>query len=188
MPEEGVGISRRLLFKLAGATAAAAGLVGHGANKAAGHDLKPADPAYHYDEYEAIVNRRDLRVRQVYEWPNIKNEIMFANVRNGMNGFQFSYGLPADAIQVVVQAYATANAATYDDFIWEKFKLGERMGVNDPDTGEPALRNIWFASSVEAAADGEAPEDRSDPYYADAILRQRTGIPCLLTRKIHFQG
>ena len=65
-----------------------------------------------------------------------------------MNGFQFSYGIPADAIQVVVQAFASANAATYDDTIWEKYKLGERLGVNDPETGEPALRNIWYASSV----------------------------------------
>lgn len=94
MPEIGVGISRRLLFKLAGATAAAASMVGHSTNKAAAHDLTPTDPAYHYDEYEKIVNRRDLRVRQVYEWPNIKNEIIFGNVRNGINGFQFSYGIP----------------------------------------------------------------------------------------------
>ena len=132
MPEERAGISRRLLFKLAGATAAAAGLVGHGAEKVSAHDLKPTDPAYRYDEYEAIVNRRDLRVRQLYQWPNLKNEIIFANVRNGMNGFQFSYDLPANAIQVVVQAYASANAATYDDFIWEKYKLGERHGHQRP--------------------------------------------------------
>ena len=58
MPETGVGISRRLLFKLAGATAAAASVVGHSTNKAAAHDLTPTDPAYHYDEYEKIVNRQ----------------------------------------------------------------------------------------------------------------------------------
>lgn len=178
MPETGVGISRRLLFKLAGATAAAASVVGYSTNKAAAHDLTPTDPAYHYDEYEKIVNRRDLRVRQVYEWPNIKNEIIFGNVRNGMNGFQFSYGIPADAIQVVVQAFASANAATYDDTIWEKYKLGERLGVNDPKTSEPALRNIWYASSVDATASAEAPEDRSDPYYEDASIEglQRRGL------------
>lgn len=94
MAEEQAGVSRRFLFKLAGAAAAAAGVAGHSVQRAAAHDLKPTDPAYHYDEYEKIVNRRDLRVRQVYEWPNIKNEIIFGNVRNGMNGFQFSYGIP----------------------------------------------------------------------------------------------
>ena len=178
MPEEQAGVSRRFVFKLAGAAAAAAGMAGHSVQRAAAHDLKPTDPTYHYDEYEKIVNRRDLRVRQVYEWPNIKNEIIFGNVRNGMNGFQFSYGIPADAIQVVVQAFASANAATYDDTIWEKYKLGERLGVNDPETGEPALRNIWYASSVDAPADSEAPEVRSDSYYADASIEglQRRGL------------
>ncbi len=182
MPEERAGISRRLLFKLAGATAAAAGLVGRGAEKVSAHDLKPSDPAYRYDEYEAIVNRRDLRVRQLYQWPNLKNEIIFANVRNGLNGFQFSYDLPASAIQVVVQAYASANAATYDDFIWEKYKLGERMGINDPDTKEPALRNIWFTSSVAADDVQETPEERDHPYYADASIEglQRRGLLVLI--------
>jgi len=83
-----------------------------------GHDLRPDDPTYRFRELEDILNR-PAQIKQVYEWPNIANTLLFANVRNGVNGFQFSYDVPADDIQVVVQAYSTANAATYDDFIWE---------------------------------------------------------------------
>ena len=90
------GINRRLLFKLSGAMAAATALVGKKTEHASAHDLTPTDSKYRYREYEAIVNRRGLAVRQVYEWPNVNNPILFGNVRNGLNGFQFSYGIPAD--------------------------------------------------------------------------------------------
>ncbi len=96
-----------------------------------GHDLRPDDPSYRFEEYEAIVNRR-AHVRQVYEWPNIANSLIFANIRNGLNGFQFSYDVPPHEVQIVVQAYSSANAANYDDFIWEKYQMGEALAVRDP--------------------------------------------------------
>jgi hypothetical protein len=162
--------------------AAASVLVGRTAKEASAHDLTPTDPKYRYKEYEAIVNRRGLSVRQVYEWPNANNPILFSNVRNGLNGFQFSYGIPADAIQVVVQAYASANAAMYDDTIWEKFKLGELLKINDPATGEPSIRNPWYASATAEADVETAPEDRDDPYYSDNSIQglQRRGVLFLI--------
>jgi hypothetical protein len=83
------------------------------------------------EEYEAIVNR-SAQVKQVHQWPNTGNAIVFPNIRNGLNGFQFQYDIPPDEIQVVVQAYSSANAATYDDFIWEKYRWGEAPAVCDP--------------------------------------------------------
>jgi hypothetical protein len=162
--------------------AAATAVVGRTAERASAHDLTPTDPKYRYREYEAVVNRRGLTVRQVYEWPNANNPILFSNVRNGLNGFQFSYGIPADAIQVVVQAYASANAAMYDDTIWEQFQIGELLKINDPATGEPATRNPWYASAVDAAEVETAPEDRDHAYYSDASIEglQRRGVLFLI--------
>jgi len=176
------GMSRRFLFKLSGTVAAAAALLGKGTETASAHDLKPSDPLYRYSTYEAIVNRRNASVRMLFQWPNLKNEIIFPNVRNALNGFEFSYGLPATSVQLVVQAYASANAATYDDFIWEKYKLGERLNVTDPETEEPALRNIWYTSSVPASEVASPPEDRSHAYYADNSIQglQRRGVLVLI--------
>jgi hypothetical protein len=176
------GLSRRRLFQWTGAAAAATALVGRSAEKSAAHDLKPTDSKYRYDEYEAIVNRRDLTVRQVYEWPNINNPILFSNVRNGLNGFQFSYGIPAESIQVVVQAYGSANGAMYDDYVWETYQIGELLTVTDPETKEPAIRNPWFVSAVEAATVTAVPTDRSHAYYADASIEglQRRGVLFLI--------
>jgi hypothetical protein len=177
-----IGLSRRLLFKWTGAAAAATALVGRSAEKSAAHDLKPTDTIYRYDEYEEIVNRRDLTVRQVYEWPNINNPILFSNVRNGLNGFQFSYGIPADSIQVVVQAYGSANAAMYDDYVWETYNIGELVAVTDPETKEPATRNLWFESAVEASTVSTVPTDRTHAYFADASIEglQRRGVLFLI--------
>jgi hypothetical protein len=169
----GAGISRRALLQ--GAGIAAGALLGVLPRRAWAHDLKPGDPMYRFADYEGIVNR-DLRVRQVYEWPNINNPIVFGNVRNGVNGFQFSYDIPPSQIQVVVQAYASANAAMYDDYIWEKYSWGERLGVKDPATNEPAKRNIWFKSAVPAVS--QPPAERNHPFYNDTSIEglQRRGV------------
>jgi hypothetical protein len=168
-------ISRRGLLKLAGTAAAGAAAWSHLPRAANAHDLRPNDPLYRFAEYEAIVNR-EVQLRQVYEWPNINNPIFFANVRNGLNGFQFSYDVAPGQIQVVAQAYATANAALYDDFIWAKYRLGELFGVTDPTTKQPAVRNIWHKSSVPAPA--SVPTDRSSAYYTDTSIEglQRRGV------------
>lgn len=133
------------------------------------HDLKPGDPTYRFAEYEAIVNNPNLSIRQVYEYANITNPILFSNAINGLNGFQFSYGIPANRIQVVIQAYFTANAVTYDDFIWNKYKFGEARNIKDPVTGEFATRNIYFPATVAYTEipNGIQPTDRNHPFFAD---------------------
>lgn len=169
-------LSRRELFQAAVAAAGAAALA-HLPQKVEAHDLTPADPAYRFEKYESIVNR-PVRLRQLYQWPNIANPIIFANIANGLNGFQFSYNVPADDIQVVVQAYFSANAATYDDQIWAKYRLGEALNVKDPATGAPATRNIWVKSKLPAQEVTPPPKDRAHQYYTDTSIEglQRRGV------------
>ena len=64
------------------------------------HDLKPGDPAYRFAEYEAIVNNPNLAVRQLYEYPNINNAIIFSNAVNGLNGFQSPTGYQQTAFRL----------------------------------------------------------------------------------------
>jgi hypothetical protein len=136
-----------------------------------GHDLRPGDPTYRFQEYESIVNR-NAQVKQVYQWPNIANAIIFANIRNGLNGFQFSYDISPDEIQVVVQAYASGNAALYDSFIWEKYRWGEALSVRDPQTNQPATRNIWYNTPVSHTTlrEGRQPAERNSPFFEDTSM------------------
>jgi len=87
------GLSRRAALRTAAAAAAGAA-VSQIPRVARAHDLRPTDPLYQFDEYERVVNR-DVTVRQVFEWPNINNPIIFGNVSNSLNGFHFSYDVPA---------------------------------------------------------------------------------------------
>ena len=85
------GISRRRLLKVAGTAAAGAVALSQFPRASSAHNLTPTDPAYRFNEYEAMVNR-EVRLRQVYEWPNLANSIIFANTRNGINAAVFAYG------------------------------------------------------------------------------------------------
>lgn len=174
-----VRVNRRTALRVAGAAAAGAAVFGQEARVVSAHDLRPNDPAYQFDEYERIANR-DVTVRMLYEWPNLTNAIIYPNISNGLNGFQFSYDVPAERIQVMVQAYASANLAMYDDSMWAKYRLGEIFNVQDPTTGQPATRNIWFASKNPPAP--QAPSDRSDPYFSDTSIEglQRRGVQFLI--------
>ncbi len=173
-------VSRRMLFKTAWAAAGIAA-VSRLPEPAEAHDLRPSDPAYQFDRYEAILNRR-VRIRQLYAWPNLANPIIYGNISNGLNGFQFSYGIAPDEIQVVVQAYFSANAAMYQDYVWAKYRLGEAFNVKDPSTGQPATRNIWYKSGVPVPQLGLPPADRAAPYYSDTSIEglQRRGVLFLI--------
>jgi hypothetical protein len=176
MPKQ---VGRRAALKVAAGLAAASATMGGTARIGSAHDLTPTDPAYAFDEYERMVNR-DVTVRMLYEWPTLTNPIIFNNISNGLNGFQFSYNLPPNQIQVVVQAYATSNLAMYDDALWAKYRLGEIFKVQDPTTGQPAVRNQWFFSKN--APMEQPPADRSSPYYSDLSIEglQRRGVLFLI--------
>ena len=168
-------VNRRTALWAAGAAAGAAAFARLPSVAQAARDLRPTDPLYHWDHYEQIANR-PATVRAVFEWPTITNPILWGNLQNLLNGFQFSYDVPADQIQVIVQAYATSNAATYDDYIWSKYRWGEFLGIKDPLTGQPATQNIYYPSKNPAPA--TPPADRNDPFYMDLSMEglQRRGV------------
>jgi hypothetical protein len=179
MPKDIWRLSRRRVLTTAGAAAAGAAAFMRLPAIASAHDLRPSDPTYHFDDYETIVNR-DVTIRQLYEWPNLTNPIIFNNVSNGLNGFQFSYDVAPEQIQVVVQAYSSANLAMYDDSAWSTYRLGEVFNVKDPATGQPATRNQWYASKNLDTS--PPPADRSNAYYSDISVEglQRRGVLFLI--------
>jgi hypothetical protein len=139
------------------------------------HDLRPNDSVYSFDEYESVVNR-DLTIRQVYEWPNINNATIYNNVSNGLNGFQFSYDLPSDRVQVVVQASPSATLAMYDNAMWATYHLGEVFKIQDP-----GYRSARSAQSVvrqqESAGEPTAAGSGARRIWSRPSLEQRQRAP-----------
>lgn len=174
-----VRLSRRGALRLAGAIVAAGGAataMGRGPQTARAEQLRPGSALYHFDQYEQIVNR-PVTVRQLFEWPNISNRELWANAVNALNAWQFAYDVPADQIQIVIQAYASTTVATYDDYIWGRYRLGDALQLRDKQ-GNPATINPFLHSSITADAAASPPADQSDPYYFDSSIEglQRRGV------------
>ena len=173
----GPEVSRRTVLRGAAAlgAAVAAGLAGSRRTPTAlAHNLQPGE---FQDAYEAAVGVPALHY-QLYQYVNVQNRIIWSNIRNGLNGSQFSYGEPPGGLKVVVQCYDSANIATYNDLIWEKYQLGAKHGVTDPATGQPAVRNIFYPRTTTGGAD--------DPPSDPQSLMNDTGMAGLMERGVTF--
>ncbi|TAI49575.1 twin-arginine translocation signal domain-containing protein [Flagellimonas allohymeniacidonis] len=53
-------------------------------------------------------------------------------------------GATDDQITAMTVFRHTAAGFAYEDRIWKKYKLGEFFGINDNNTGKPALRNPYY--------------------------------------------
>jgi len=173
----GSDISRRALLRGAAAAGAAvaAGVAASAQAPAARAHNMPLDEFR--ERYEAAVGRPALH-RQLYQFVNVNNEILWSNIRNGLNGSQFSYDEPPGSLAVVVQAYASGNIATYNDAIWDKYQLGAKHGVRDPQTGQPATRNVFYPRTTSGGAD--LPPSDPQGLYND------TGMAALMERGAVF--
>lgn len=120
---------------------------------------------------------RTARYRQVYDVAKINNGVFLNNIKNSLNGFQFSFGAKPEEINLVAALHGAANLLNFDDAMWAKYRLGEFADVKDPKTGEPATRNLYFPST--AVKSNHDPEDERSIY-------QDKSIQGLQARGIHF--
>jgi hypothetical protein len=110
------------------------------------------------EEFQELVHKT-ARVRQVFDVTAINEGKFLNNIKNSLNGFEFGFGIPPKQVQIVAALHGPANMINYDDSMWAKYRIGEWLSVTDPETGKPAVRNIFFPSK---AAKTEAKEDPSD--------------------------
>jgi intracellular sulfur oxidation DsrE/DsrF family protein len=139
---------------------------------------KPAD--WNVADFDGLVKHR-ARVKQVFDEIQIGGGRFLNNIKNSMNGLQFSFSIPAEQIKVVAALHGPANALNFDDFIWNKYKVGEWLKVDDPKTGQPAVRNPFLVrkSSPETQSGAQDPSDENSSY-------QDTSIQSLQARKVQF--
>jgi hypothetical protein len=176
--------SRRAFIAL-GAIASAATTVGS-ARRAAAHNLPPGEfGSAGYDRALLV----DSGYRAVFQSPNIEasvqppntkrlDHLLLLQIKNWLNGFQFSYKARPDDLHVVSATYASANLLTYSDYVWQKYKLGEKYKITDPETGAPAVRNLFWASRFGPNATKEMDHPQS--------AWQDTGIEALQKRGVVF--
>jgi intracellular sulfur oxidation DsrE/DsrF family protein len=77
--------------------------------------------------------------------------MLFAN--NYYTGNRNGYGLGPTDLAVVICMRHESTAFAYTDAIWKKYTKGlaERLGFNDPKTGQPPVVNVYRASDYGAS-------------------------------------
>jgi hypothetical protein len=122
-------------------------------------------------EFEGLT-RLSRRIKQVVHAHEINGARFLNNAKNSLNGLRLGIGVSTDQIQIVLALNGPANMLNYSDYVWQKYRIGEWVKVNDPKTGEPAVRNLFYPSKAGASLNYTS-EDPSSPdsSYQDATIQ-----------------
>lgn len=122
-------------------------------------------------EFDALT-RLPRRIKQVLHGFAVNDGRILKNVKNSLNGLGFGTGIPDNQIQIVAALNGPANMLNYSDYVWQKYRIGEWVKVNDPKTGEPAVRNIFYPSSAGTSLKYTSDDpDSPDSLYQDSSIR-----------------
>ena len=135
---------------------------------------------WHAAEFEAL-SHSTRKIRLAVHGFLINDSRVLKNAKNALNGVRFGSGVAADQIQVVCALNGPANLMNYSDYVWEKYRIGAWLKENDPKTGEPAMRNIFYPAKAGASMH-YASEDPS----SDDSLYQDYSVQALLSRGVRF--
>jgi hypothetical protein len=131
-------------------------------------------------DFDRLV-RNPARVKQVFDENQIGGGKFLNNIKNSLNGLHFGFGIPSDQIKIIAAMHGAANALNFDDYVWQKYPLGDWLKLLDPKTGRRATRNPFFASKA-------APQMHyatQDPDDEDSLF-QDTSIQGLQLRGVQF--
>jgi intracellular sulfur oxidation DsrE/DsrF family protein len=134
---------------------------------------------WHIEEFSKLLNS-SRRIKQIIHTDAINGGRFLRNAKNGLNGLRFGHGVAVDQVQIVCGLNGQANVLNYSDYVWEKYRVGEWVKVNDPKTGKPALRNIFYPSKS-----GTPGYDSEDPSNEDSMY-QDASVQALQSRGVQF--
>lgn len=127
-------------------------------------------------EFDSLT-RSSRRFRLVVHGFGINDARVLKNAKNALNGLHFGSGVANDQIQVVCALNGPANLMNYTDYVWEKYRVGAWLKENDPKTGEPAVRNIFYparaGTSMHYASEDPSSEDSLFQDYSVQALQSR---------------
>lgn len=173
-------MSRRSFVTTTAASAVALASL-NGGSRPAGAQLVYTKSDWKIAEFDALA-KTPARVKQVYDMIPIAEGKFLNNMKNSLNGLHFGFGIADDQIKVVGALHGPANLLNYDDFIWNKYAIGTWLKVMDPATGQPAVRNPFYASKAGAGLkySSEDPDSRESLYQDNSMQAlQHRGVKFL---------
>jgi hypothetical protein len=133
-------------------------------------------------EFEKLVHH-PARIKQVWDVVKIGGGKFLSNIKNSLNGLRFGYGVPTEQIKIAAALHGPANMMNYDDYVWDKYQIGEWLNVIDPETKKPAVRNIFYKSKNGIDKDSLS----KDPSDRDSLF-QDVSIEALQSRGVQFMS
>jgi hypothetical protein len=129
----------------------------------------------------AALTHAKARAKLIYNITEVEDGGSLQSIRATLNGLHYGFGVPHDQITIVAALHGQANLLNYADAMWSKYAVGERLGIKDPETGLPAIRNPYapsrFTPEAALAAAATDPNDPASPLN-DATVEglQRRGV------------
>lgn len=122
-------------------------------------------------EFQKLVHDPS-RIKQLYDIVQIGEGKFLSNIKNSFNGLRFGFGIPERQIKIAAALHGPANVLNYDDYVWEKYRIGEWLNVTDPGTGKPAVKNLFYNSKagVKQESSDKNPDDQ-DSLYQDTSMQ-----------------
>ena len=174
-------MSRRSFVTTAAAGVSALGAFGSMGPRAEGQ-LVYTTSDWKVSDFDKVA-KDPARIKQVFDVANINDGNFLGHIKNSLNGLHFGFGIPDPQIKIVAALHGPANMINYNDFIWNKYKVGEWLKVNDPDTGKPALKNTFYASKAGATLHYSSQDPDNE-----ASLYQDGSIQALQSRGVKFMS
>ena len=176
-------LSRRSLASRAFAGIAALGIFSR-LNQPAEAQIVWTTSEWNLGSFENLLHE-EARVKQLFDITHVEDGAALAKVKNSLNGLHYGFGVPVDQIRVVCGLHGPANLLNYDDYVWSKYKIGAWLGISDPGTGEPAVRNPYYFSKLTDAA---ARITTETDLNADGSPLQDASMQGLQRRGVRFLG
>jgi intracellular sulfur oxidation DsrE/DsrF family protein len=157
-------ITRRSLLSRAAVGLTTLGLFGGAPHETEGQLVWRASE-WKLARFQKLVND-PARIKQVYDIVQIGDGKFLNNIKNSLNGLRFGFGIPERQIRIAAALHGPANMLNYDDYIWEKYQIGEWLKVTDPATGKPAVKNLFYNSKIglKSGSAAKKPDDLNSIY------------------------
>lgn len=165
-----MNITRRSLISHATLGLSTIGLF-NGAPRAAEAQLVWKVSEWKLGEFQKLV-KNPARIKQMYDIVQLGDGKFLNNIKNSFNGLRFGFGVPELQIKIAAALHGPANMLNYDDYVWEKYQIGEWLKVTDPATGKPAVKNLFYASKIALKQESAAKNpDDLDSIYQDTSMQ-----------------
>ena len=100
------------------------------------------------DMKDAWLDGLDGPHRCLFDFPQHKRGAGLVHIRNYVLTYIQAYGADVSDINTIGTFYAIGPNSSlpmgFTDAMWEKYRFGEYLELTDPQTGKPAVRNLFY--------------------------------------------